>query len=107
MFAPSTTPERVSPELENRRQSRFQSCSQVSTLRGVYVEDPADAPSVTDKHLEDLLLVQIAHMSFLQDVYGVLIVQGTCNKEVGKLFRTFSTNTYGLSSDAICHEIPG
>ena len=60
-----------------------------------------EATRVTPKHPENLLLVQMAHINFLQDEYGALIVQGTCNKEVGKLFRAFRKNTSGLSGDAI------
>ncbi len=53
--------------------------------------------TVTLKHLEDITLVQVAHMKYLQDEYSALIVQGSNDKETGNLFRQFTNNTSGLS----------
>ncbi len=40
-------------------------------------------------------------MKYLRDEYSALVVQGTCNCDVSRLFRSFRHNTSGLTADAI------
>ena len=56
---------------------------------------------ITQEKLEQLALVNIAQINYLQDEYSTLVVQGTCNPQVGKMFRAFRKNTSGLSGSAI------
>ena len=60
-----------------------------------------DSRPVSSDDLESILLVQMTHMRYLQDEYRALIIRGTCNKEVSRLFRAFRKNTSGLSDGAI------
>jgi hypothetical protein len=60
-----------------------------------------DPSAITQKDLEDLTLVLVAQMKYIQDEYAALIVQGSSDKETGKLFRQFTNNTSGLMGEHI------
>ena len=59
------------------------------------------AGDVTQQDLENLALCGLAQVRYLQDEYSALVVQGTCSKDIGRLFRSFRRNTSGLTEDAI------
>ena len=53
------------------------------------IDDPT---TITGGDLEALALVQFAHIAFLPNEYGALVVQGTCNREVTKALLCFNTS---------------
>jgi hypothetical protein len=57
--------------------------------------------TITPADLHELFIIALAEIRFLQDEYAVLQVQSQFDKDTTKLFRSFRSNTSGLSEEAI------
>ena len=57
--------------------------------------------NITEADLEDLFTVQFAHMRYCQEEYQALLIKGSYDEGMAKLFRTVRKNTTAFSPDTV------
>ena len=64
------------------------------------LKEPPEDPNVA-AIFQDIYVVLLANLRYLQDEYSALLVSGTVNQETARIFRALNRNTSGFTADAI------
>ena len=78
--------------------ARYQETA-LKILQGIDV-DSISLSQLKD-NLQQLYTVVVANVNFLQDEYSALVVKGSTDEKVARMFRSFRSNTSGLTPEAI------